>query len=919
MKNILIVDDQPDNLYLLNVLLQGHGFRVSEARNGKDALEQARTLPPAMIISDLLMPVMDGYTLLREWKSDPQLALIPFIVYTATYTGPKDEQLAMDMGADAFLVKPAEPEVFLERVHAVLKSGVLLQEPTRQSKLTPTDSIKRYSDALIRKLEQRTAQLESQIIELQAAERRIIRLNRLYAALSETNQTIVHTNDAPGLFQALCRIAVERGGLAMAWVGILDEGSGQIQPRACHGPEADWLSLLAPLNTQQPWREPAEIALGNKKSYISNDLAADPNLNLIHNQLSKYGYQSAAVFLLRRSKEKIMGCISLYAHERAFFDSELTQLIEEMANDVSFALEKIDQEHQRLLTMDQLHISENLNRLLSRAVDASANGIMILTIQDHDFLISYVNRAFERITGYMTKDVLGKNPEFLLGHETVQVGLGEIWACFREGREGQATLRNYRKNGMLFWNELSIAPVPDHEGNVHHFIGVINDISERKQYEEQLERQNNQDTLTGLASRSLLSDRVTQAIAYASQQQHQVALLFIDLDHFKRINDSLGHAVGNAVIKEVAQRMTHCLREQDTLARLGGDEFVAVLSNLGSNDEIPLITDKILRVIEQPIALSDREIDLSGSIGISVYPEDGDHFEALLRNADVAMYRAKERRNSFCYYTADMNIAALHKLELEARLRRAIPRNEFELYYQPILDLRSGKVHSAEALIRWHSDGRTISPVEFIPLAEETGLIVSIGEWVLQQACIQTQTWIKAGFDLCIAVNISARQFRDANLSQLVRDTLLYSGLPPQQLKLEITESAVMEDADNAQRILLDLKNLGVRVSVDDFGTGYSSLAYLQKFPIGQLKIDRSFINEISDQSDSTVIVKTIIGLAQSLHLETVAEGVETELQKRFLCLSGCDFLQGYLFSKPIPCHEFSEFLQKFGLKNSHP
>ncbi len=913
MNDIIIVDDQPENLYLLKVLLQGHGFSVRCAVHGAQALEQSHQNPPDLIISDLLMPVMDGYALLREWKSDPLLAQIPFIVYTATYTGPKDEQLALDMGADAFLIKPAEPEAFLERVQALLKSGSLLNEPTRRPSLTPTDSIKRYNDALIRKLEQRTSQLEAQITELQSAKQRITRLNRLYAALSETNQTIVHINDSSILFQSLCRIAVERGGLAMAWVGILDEMSGQIHPAASYGPTAQWLQFIEPLSIHQPWREPAEIALGNKEIYISNELALDPQLDFIREPLNQSGYHSAAVFPIGRTKENIKGCISLYAREQAFFDHELIQLIEEMASDVSFALEKMEQEQQRLLAMDQLHASENMNRLLSRAVDASANGIMILNAHDDDIAISYVNRAFERITGYAHQDVLGQDPNFLLGNDTIQVGVGEIWASFRACREGQATLRNYRKDGTLFWNELNLAPVPDANGNVQHFIAVINDISERKQYEEQLERQNNQDTLTGLASRSLLSDRVSQAIAYASGQKLQIALLFIDLDHFKRINDSLGHVIGDAVLKEIAKRLAGCLREQDTLARLGSDEFVAVLSNLNNSREIPLITRSILGVIEQPIVLDDREIDLSGSIGISVYPNDGEDYETLLRNADVAMYRAKETRNSFCFYTADMNIAALHKLDLEARLRRALARQEFELHYQPILDLRTGTIHSAEALLRWHSDGRTISPVDFIPLAEETGLIVPIGEWVLEQACIQAQSWLHAGYDIRIAVNISGRQFRDANLAQLVQSNLYNTGLPAQQLKLEITESAVMEDANDAQRILQDLINLGVRISVDDFGTGYSSLAYLRKFPIGQLKIDRSFINEISSHSDSTVIVEMIIGLAQSLHLETVAEGVETELQRDFLKNAGCDYLQGYLFSKPVPVRQFLEVLKKHG------
>lgn len=914
MSRILIVDDRFENLYLLRVLLQGNGYVVDEARHGAEALEKARSTPPSLVISDLLMPVMDGYTLLRECKADPLLASIPFVVYTATYTQAKDEQLALDMGASAFIIKPAEPEPFMSRIREVLQSATVSRANVRPPAIDKTDSLKIYNEVLITKLEKRTAQLEVHVDELQRAKQRIMRLNRLYAALSDTNQAIVHTTERNSLFQALCRIAIERGGLALACVCLLDATNGVITPVARHGPEPLWLSRLAPLRTARPWREPSEIALGSGKPYICNDLAGDPALDEIHADVRGHGYRSAAAFPITAHGGRPIGCVVLFASERDFFDAELTQLMEEMTSDVSFALENFEKEAKRRLAEEQLRASEEANRLLSRAVEASANGIMITHLLQADNPIIYVIPAFERITGYSGAEVAGRNPRFLLGTELHQIGIGEISAAVRDRREGQAVIRNYRKNGETFWNELTVGPVRDDEGRVTHFVGVINDITERKEYEEQLERQNNQDALTGLASRSLLADRVGQAIAYAARHRRYVAMLFIDLDHFKRINDSLGHQVGDAVLKEVAARMTACLRARDTLARLGGDEFVAVLTDLSSAGDIPLTAGKVLRAIEHPIVTNCREIDIAASIGVSVYPDDGEDYNTLLRNADVAMYRAKEAgRNTFRFYTADMNARALRKLEMEARLRRALARNEFVLHYQPLLDLRSNKVCDSEALLRWCSEDGMIPPAEFIPLAEETGLIVPIGEWVLGNACMQAQRWRRAGFDMRVAVNISARQFRDRHFAELVRHQLSESGLPSKQLKLEITESAVMEDAEGAQAILDELRAFGVGICIDDFGTGYSSLAYLRRFPIGQLKIDRSFINEVAQHPDSAAIVHAIIGLARSLRVQTVAEGVESEQQRDFLRDAGCDLLQGYLFSKPLPPIEFFALLQNYG------
>jgi diguanylate cyclase (GGDEF)-like protein/PAS domain S-box-containing protein len=908
---VLIVDDREDNRYLLRALMQGHGYAVDEAPHGERALELARVNAPDLVVCDLLMPVMDGYTLLRHWKADPVLSRIPFIVYTATYTEPKDEQLALDMGADAFLVKPAEPDAFMACVDRVMANA-----QRHQGVYTPTISadtqLKLYSEVLVHKLEQRSAELEQRVQELDAAQHRIVRLNRLYAALSETNQAIVHTPDRAQLFTRLCQIAVERGGLCMAWVGMLDTHSGHLVPVARCGIEPDWFARLTPLHGRGPARIPAEIALLQGVRYLCNDLAADPALAPIHDDLQRHGFRAAACFPLLCGGV-LQGCLSLFSAEVGFFDQEFVKLLTEMVGDVCFALENFEKDAQRRSVLAQLRASEEASRLSSSAVAASANGIMMTTADPAGVRLTYVNPAFERITGYSADEVLGRDPALLMGEDQRQIGAHDITAAIREQTQGSAVLRNYRKDGSLFWNELSIAPVRNDQGQVTHFVGIINDITERKRYEDQLERQHNTDALTGLASRNRLQERTELAIAFAQRHQRSVALLFLDLDHFNRINDSLGHAFGDAVLCAVGTRLAADLRERDTAARFGGDDFVVVLSDLASPQDVALVANKILCDVARPITVNKREINLSISIGVSMFPQDGADYETLLRNADAAMYRAKDAgRNAFCFYTADMNAQALQKLEMEAQLRRALERNELLLHYQPLLDMVSNRVTDVEALIRWRrDDGSLVSPLDFIPLAEETGLIIPIGQWVLRTACAQARQWMQEGLLLRVAVNLSARQFRDEQLVKTVRQTLQDCGLPAQQLKLEITEGTVMDNAEQATQTLAELKALGVGVSVDDFGTGYSSLAYLRRFPIDQLKIDRSFVIEMLQYPDSAAIVISIIGLARSLRLQTVGEGVETEAQRDFLKAAGCDLLQGYLFSRPVTADALLELVHR--------
>ncbi len=556
--------------------------------------------------------------------------------------------------------------------------------------------------------------------------------------------------------------------------------------------------------------------------------------------------------------------------------------------------------------------AEEKLRLWQRALESSVNAITITDATQANFPYVYVNPAFERITGYSAAEALGKNGRFLQNQDTDQPELEHIRHAVKEQRDGRALLRNYRKDGSLFWNELYISPVRNDAGQVTHYIGIQNDVTERKQYEEQLAYQSAHDTLTGLPNRNLAQDRIAQGIIFAQRTNRQLALLFIDLDNFKLINDSLGHNMGDQLLQAVAQRISDCVRGGDTVARLGGDDFAVILTDVSQEEDISRLAHKILAAIAEPVMVDSRQLTVTCSIGVSLYPRDGGDAFTLLKNADAAMYRAKEQgRNSIQYYTAEINSRVFQRLMLENSLRVALERNEFALHYQPQVSLLSGQVSGMEALLRWrHPELGMVSPANFIPLAEETGLIIPIGTWVLHTACKQTKAWHDAGLPpVRVAVNLSARQFRE-NIPQLVEQALAESGLPPQFLELEITESVAMQHAESTEQTLLALRDMGVRLSIDDFGTGYSSLSYLKRFPINKLKLDQSFVRDIIADPDDAAISMAIIALAHGLKLDVIAEGVETESQLSFLRQHGCDAIQGYLFSRPVASEQMEQLLR---------
>ncbi len=554
---------------------------------------------------------------------------------------------------------------------------------------------------------------------------------------------------------------------------------------------------------------------------------------------------------------------------------------------------------------------EDKLRLAAAVFEYTLEGVIITNAQAR---ILAVNPAFTQITGYVEAEVLGKTPALL---QSGKQGLGFYRALWRDLRQQgcwQGEVWNRRKNGEVYPEWLMINAVRDQYGNVTHYVGVFFDLSRLKRTEEHLERLAHYDPLTQLPNRLLLKARMIATMAKAQRGGTQLALLFIDLDKFKQINDSLGHAAGDELLQVLAQRLGRRLRAVDTLARLGGDEFIIVLENTRDEESIAQVTRELLQVIGEPVTLgSGHQVQVEASIGISLYPRDGQTTAELMQHADSAMYLAKEQgRNTYRFYSAYLSQAAELRLHTETQLRSALDGQQLSLYYQPLVRVSDGQIIGAEALLRWlHDDGQVIAPpTYFIPIAEESGLINALGAWAIQTACQQVADWHAAGLPLeTLTVNLSNRQFTQPDLAQQIAAALATTGLAPGTLELEITESAIMAQGSGAETTVQAVRNLGVRFSIDDFGTGYSSLAYLKRLAISKLKIDKSFIRDIPGDPNATEITATIIAMARALKLEVLAEGVETAEQLNFLRQRHCDSYQGYWFSAPLPPAAFAALL----------
>jgi len=591
-------------------------------------------------------------------------------------------------------------------------------------------------------------------------------------------------------------------------------------------------------------------------------------------------------------------------HSRREWAQEEFDFLDSVGQLVNVALIKIR------LTDANRQAQERLT-LLAQAVTQSPHAVVIT---DLDANVEYVNPAYEVVTGYRSDEVTGKNSRLLHSGRTPQTTYQELWERLTHGETWQGEFINRRKDGSEFVEFANISPVRQPDGRISHYLAIKEDITERKRNEQRIQYLAHYDVLTGLPNRSRLSEHLEFAINLAKRSSGTLALMFLDLDNFKDINDSLGHSVGDHVLVKLANRITEMVRAEDTVSRWGGDEFILMLPNIDVQGAAQ-VAQKLLGAIARPLHIDHYDLHITASIGISIYPDDGCNLETLSRNADTAMYRAKqEGRHSYRFFTQEMQVRTSRNLRLSNALRHAMERNELQLHYQPQISIRTRQVIGAEALLRWqHPELGEIPPTEFIPVAEDSGLIVSIGEWVLRQAVQQAKQWQDAGLPpLTMAVNLSAVQFHKPDLPDLVRRILNEAGLAPEYLELELTERVAMHDPQGAAAIMDKLNAHGIGTSIDDFGTGYSSLSYLKKFKVRKLKIDQSFVRDIHRDAEDRAIVSAIIQMAKSLGIETLAEGVETAEQLAFLREQGCDNVQGYFFEEAVPASTLAAWMPVF-------
>ncbi len=579
-------------------------------------------------------------------------------------------------------------------------------------------------------------------------------------------------------------------------------------------------------------------------------------------------------------------------------------------------LSEDDGESPRLIgILQDITEQKRIEDALELAASVFANTAEGIMVTDPGGTILMVNPAFTAITGYPADEAIGRRPSLLHSERHDEAFYDRLWQTLTRTGHWQGEIWNRRKNGELYPQWTSISTIADSSGRPKRRVAVIGDLTEMHRKDEWIRYQAYHDALTGLPNRLLLEDRLHQAIGTAHRTGNGVAVMFLDLDRFKLVNDSLGHRAGDDLLKLAAARVGNCLRTTDTVARQGGDEFVMVLPGFPAVTDIAHVAEKIVAAVGEGFEIGGQHVYVGASIGISVYPQDGEDADTLLRNADTAMYEAKAAgRGTFRFFDRHMNSRAVDRLQLEARMWRALDEDRFEVFYQPKVDLRDGAIHGMEALVRWRDpEHGLVSPAEFIPVAEETGLIREIGDLVLEKSCRQMRQWVDRGIvDGPVAVNVSARQLADPDFATRVRDTLERHGLEPHWLQLEVTESMVMTEPEQAIEILGALVRLGITIAIDDFGTGYSSFGYLKRLPIHLLKIDRSFVADIGASPEDESIVSAIVTVAKTMGLHTVAEGVETRSQAEFLAQLGCDLGQGYLYARPLPGQEFEVLLERW-------
>ncbi|MDQ7988535.1 MAG: EAL domain-containing protein [Candidatus Dactylopiibacterium sp.] len=932
---ILVIEDNPDmNAFITATLAER--YRVANAGDGHTGLRLAQELKPALILSDVMMPGMSGDRLVERIRQLPELDDTPIVMLTAKADDALRGRL-LRHGVQDYIQKPFTVDDLQARIASLLSErrrigrqlrslearfrATFEQAAAGMAHVAPdgtwihvnqklceivgytAEELCRLSfrdvthpDDLARDNEQVERLLRGEFTSYQLEKRYITKRGEV-AWIKLTVSLVRKEDGSPDYFISVIQDISERKTAESA----LQESEERFRLIAATIPEVIWLTERAPHRYiyvspayEEIWQAPRETLYDNPWAKLQSIDEADRTRVW---QVERHAIEAGEPFELEYRVVRPDGSfrwVCEHGHPVVTPDGPAGRYV-----GIVYDVTASRQTDERL-------------RQAATVFESAREAVLITGLEGE---ILAVNRAFTDITGYGESEAVGQNTRLLRSDRHGPDFFQALWASLRVSGQWQGEVWNRRKNGESYLCRMTISTVFDEQQRASRYVALMTDISQARQNEEQLARLAHYDPLTELPNRLLLQSRLDHSLSQAQRARHHVAVLFVNLDRFQTINDSLGHKVGDLLLVEVAARLSHRVRQEDTLGRLGGDEFMLILESIDGPEAAAEVAHAILDALSAPFCLPNgEELYVAASIGISIHPEDGRNANELLRNADAALHQAKAQgRNRFCFYTATMNADALQRLGLDAALRKAIDRNEFELHYQAKVELASGHIRGAEALIRWRqADGTVISPAQFIPHAEATGLIDAIGVWVIDESCRQLRAWQDEGMKHCrLALNVSARQFRAGDLPTVVRGALSRYRLDPACLELELTESMLMDDPQHTLAVLQALKQLGVSLSLDDFGTGYSSFGYLQRFPIDALKIDQSFVRDIPAQNGAPVIAAAIIDLAHRLGLKVVGEGVETAAQLEFLRAQGCDEIQGYYFSRPLPAEAFARFCRE--------
>lgn len=725
-----------------------------------------------------------------------------------------------------------------------------------------------------------------------AAERQAASLNQILMVLTEINHLIIFTRDRISLLEEAQHVLQEKSGFPSVWIHFKDSDSTQIfaDPKVRPYVERLRREIDNPQRRCWPQRRLHCETIECCNEELSKELDRIGLQSLLHLPLQTNGVERGGIGILGSTGQT--------------YSTEEMALLEELAGNLSFALDAIDREQARLAAEGKL-------KVVARIFENSADGIIIT---DENNRIVTVNKAFSTLTGYSAEEVIGETPALLSSGQNPPHIYEQMWEALRQNGEWQGEILNRRRNGEEFLEWLGISVLNDESGKILNYVAVFSDISARRQIEERVHFLTHHDTLTSLPNREYFLHRVQEIVIGAEEQDQQIAVVYIDLDRFKLINETVGHVLGDKILMDIASRLLAVAENKADVSRLGGDQFALILTHLASSEETVQKVSSLQEKLHSSFEFADQELYISTSIGISMFPDDGRDAEALMRNADSAMYKAiADGGNTYRFFRQEMNERAAERVRLESKLHHALERGELIVHFQPFVAAASGRIVGAEALLRWHCPDleNDIGPSIFIPLLEEIGLIQQVEEWVINKACEEVRRWqLVDGEERFVAINISALHLNGDIVRQVSR-AIAEHGIAPSQLEIELTESAIMSDAANGIRILHELEALGVRLSIDDFGTGYSSLSYLKQLPVKTLKIDRSFVSDTPGDDEAVSITRAILALGHSLRLNIIAEGVETQGQVDFLRESGCDLLQGYYFAKPMPGAEFVQLLKQ--------